>query len=174
MKKRMRILSSVLAMALLVGSIPTTSFAATNTSADEAEAQKVQLEASEVEGYSRLDELELPKKENQVEPLYQADDMVTVIVEMEEAPVMDYYETSTYAEEAESDATAGETVSEFLASEEAKEYSEELLAGQDDVISEIYTCLAVITEQQQFQRMERQQQSLRREKTLKLPHSGRM
>lgn len=131
-------MSSVLAMAMVIGNMPATALAAPVSGANETEGQKTQLEATEIEGVSRLDDREWSKRENQAEPLYKADDVVTVIVEMEDAPVMDYYGTSTYsaAEEA-SDQTAGEAVADFLADGEVKELSEELLEGQNDVLAGI-------------------------------------
>lgn len=138
MKNRMRYLSLVLAAAMALGNMPATALAAPASDASAAEGQKTWLEASEIKGSSRLDEREWSKREDQVEPLYQADDVVTVIVEMEEAPVMDYYNTSTYSETAEdSDKTAGEAVADFLADGEVKELSEELREGQNDVLAGI-------------------------------------
>ena len=68
--------------------------------------------------------------------MYEDDEMVTVIVELEDAPVMDYYGVSTYAAE-NNDASAGEAVSEFLASDEVKEASEEILSSQNAVIEQV-------------------------------------
>lgn len=137
MKSRMRYLSSILAMAMVISNMPMTALAA--PAADQENRQETKREAVEVKGVSRLDDMDLSNKEGRVEPLYQADDVVTVIVEMQDAPVMDYYTTATYAAETEEDAdmTPGEAVSKFLASEDAKEFSEELKEGQNDVLAGI-------------------------------------
>lgn len=138
MKNRMRYLSSILAAAMVIGNMPATALAAPASDTSAKKGQETRVEASEIEGVSRLDDREWSKREDQAEPLYKADDVVTVIVEMEEAPVMDYYSTSTYSETAEaSDKTAGEAVADFLADEEVKELSQELRDGQNDVLAGI-------------------------------------
>lgn len=99
------------------------------------------LTATEVEGESRLDGIWKDNTENTAEetrnwPVYTADEIVTIIVELNDAPVMDYYDVTTYAASDE-DTSAGEAVSEFLASDDVKEAAEELIAEQESVISEI-------------------------------------
>ncbi len=99
------------------------------------------LNATEVEGESLLDAMwkdseSSEKDETRNLSLYEDDEIVTVIVEHEDAPIMDYYDISTYAAD-DDDVTAGEAVSEFLASEEVQELSDEIISAQDSVISEI-------------------------------------
>ncbi|MEY8516437.1 Ig-like domain-containing protein [Lachnospiraceae bacterium 29-84] len=140
--KRKQCCALLLAFVMSMSGLPTQVFAEPSK-----EEQKVleaveagegeSLDAVEVEEESRLGKLEAKEDRPQVEPLYQDDEIVTVIVEMDDAALMDYYGTSTYAAEGGEGATAGEAVSEFLTSEEAQEASEELLSGQDEVISQI-------------------------------------
>ena len=98
-----------------------------------------ELYASEVDGESRLDRIWSSEKETDETrelSLYDEDEMVTVIVEMEEAPIMDYYDVAAYDLD-EEEMSAGEAVSEFLASEDVEEVSEEIFDGQEAVIEEI-------------------------------------
>ena len=105
------------------------------------DSDKSTLEAVEVEDESILDAIWKENEDSEKDdtrrlPLYEEDEMVTVIVELEEAPVMDYYDISTYSADSE-DVTAGEAVSDFLASDEVKDVSDEIIAGQNSVISAI-------------------------------------
>ncbi|MGN0351454.1 MAG: S8 family serine peptidase, partial [Roseburia sp.] len=145
MKKIKRYMAAFFAMMMAVTAIPV-DLQAENAASHGGEAAETdvtttdidgtQVEAVEVEGESFLDEMSTEESEEVVEPLYKDEEMVTVIVELEEAPVMDYYDVSTYSAR-DDEATAGEAVSEFLASDDVKEASEELLAEQEEVISDI-------------------------------------
>ena len=151
--KKKQCCALLLAFAMTLTSLPTVVLAkpakeaekALETMSEEELIQELEGEegvsakATEVEDTDRLDEKKDQAKEPVAEPLYQEDEVVTVIVELEEAPLMDYYGASSYAAEAEEDAETmpGEAVSEFLASEDAQAASEEMLEGQADVISDI-------------------------------------
>ncbi len=152
MKGRKRLLASLLTLALLLTCLQTDVFAdpaadmsgetAENdggSAGNAAESGFEMLEAVEVTGVSRLDREETQEDGKVMQPLYQAEDMVTVIVELNEAPVMDYYDGSTYASFKKEEKTAGEAVSEFLTSAEAGELAKELLTGQEQLISQINT-----------------------------------
>jgi subtilisin family serine protease len=130
MKKMNRYFSGIITIFMLVGMLTT------NTHADMKESNDSQLTAVEVEGTPRLDELKTKPNESQVETIYGDDEIVTAIVEMEEAPVMDYYEVSNYSL-LDGDTSAGEAVSDFLSSEDAKIASDEIIDSQQNVISEI-------------------------------------
>ena len=153
--KKKQCCALLLAFAMTMTSLPTVVLAKPAQGAEEAletlgeeelsemleSGEGVSADAIEVEAEDagRLEDGKSQAKEPQVEPLYKEDEMVTVIVELEEAPVMDYYGTSTFAAEAEedSDIMPGEAVSGFLASEDAQSASQEILEGQEEVISEI-------------------------------------
>ena len=130
-----RVLALLLAVALLAGIIPAAVAAETQQTQTEASAT---VEAQELEGVSRLDEMEPSGEERALEPLHAEDDLVTVIVQLEDAAVMDYFGISAYSLEAEDeDVSAGAAVSAFLTSEDAQALSGELLEAQDDVLSDI-------------------------------------
>ena len=119
MKKRNRCFASSIAFFMLAGLLPT------NVQADLKDNSNM-LTAVEIEGSSLLDELEGNLNEVKEQALYGDDEFVTAIVELEEAPVMDYYNSSSYFSLDEEN-SAGESVSKFLASDDVKEVSEELL-----------------------------------------------
>ena len=131
MKKRNRCFASSIAFFMLAGLLPT------NVQADLKDNSNM-LTAVEIEGSSLLDELEGNLNEVKEQALYGDDEFVTAIVELEEAPVMDYYDSSSYFSLDEEN-SAGESVSKFLASDYIKEVSEELLDNQKNIISEITT-----------------------------------
>ena len=131
MKKRNRCFASSIAFFMLAGLLPT------NVQADLKDNSNM-LTAVEIEGSSLLDELEGNLNEVKEQALYGDDEFVTAIVELEEAPVMDYYNSSSYFSLDEEN-SAGESVSKFLASDDVKEVSEELLDNQENIISEITT-----------------------------------
>ena len=106
---------------MLTGLLPT------NVQADLKD--NTMLTAVELEGTSLFDELEGNINEVKGQALYGDDEFVTAIVELEEAPVMDYYDSSSYFSLDEEN-SAGESVSKFLASDDIKEVSEELLDNQ--------------------------------------------
>ena len=129
MRKMKRCLAVFLVLCLLASLFTVNVFAETPA----GEAAVRWLSAEEVEGLSRLDTTGDGTTGRPA--LYADDELVTVIVQLEDAPVMEYYGMSTYAAEAEAgDATPGEAVSEFLNSADAVELSEELLAQQEDVV----------------------------------------
>ena len=135
MKRMKRVLALLLAVALLAGIIPAAVAAETQQTQTETSTT---VEAQELEGVSRLDEMEPSGEERALEPLYAEDDLVTVIVQLEDAAVMDYFGISAYSLEAEDeDVSAGAAVSAFLTSEDAQALSGELLEAQDDVLSDI-------------------------------------
>ncbi|MGN0979780.1 MAG: S8 family serine peptidase [Candidatus Avoscillospira sp.] len=130
-----RVLALLLTVALLAGIIPAAVAAETQQTQTETSTT---VEAQELEGVSRLDEMEPSGEERALEPLYAEDDLVTVIVQLEDAAVMDYFGISAYSLEAENeDVSAGAAVSAFLTSEDAQALSGELLEAQDDVLSNI-------------------------------------
>ena len=131
MKKRNRCFASSIAFFMLAGLLPT------NVQADLKDNSNM-LTAVEIEGSSLLDELEGNLNEVKEQALYGDDEFVTAIVELEEAPVMDYYDSSSYFSLDEEN-SAGESVSKFLASDDVKEVSEELLDNQENIISQITT-----------------------------------
>ena len=131
MKKRNRCFASSIAFFMLAGLLPT------NVQADLKDNSNM-LTAVEIEGSSLLDELEGNLNEVKEQALYGDDEFVTAIVELEEAPVMDYYNSSSYFSLDEEN-SAGESVSKFLASDDVKEVSDELLDNQENIISQITT-----------------------------------
>ena len=131
MKKRNRCFASSIAFFMLAGLLPT------NVQADLKDNSNM-LTAVEIEGSSLLDELEGNLNEVKEQALYGDDEFVTAIVELEEAPVMDYYNSSSYFSLDEEN-SAGESVSKFLTSDDVKEVSEELLDNQENIISQITT-----------------------------------
>ena len=128
MRKMNRCFASTISFFMLAGLLPT------NVQADLKD--NTMLTAVELEGTSLLDELEGNINEVKGQALYGDDEFVTAIVELEEAPVMDYYDSSSYFSLDEEN-SAGESVSKFLASDDIKEVSEELLDNQKNIISEI-------------------------------------
>lgn len=133
MKRVKCYIASLLALAMLVSAMPANVLAETT----ESTGSSTELEAVELEGFSRLGESEsnVKPREALIEQLYADDEEVTVIVEMEEAPVLDYFGMSSYA--SVDGENSGEAVSEFLTSEDAREFSDELIAAQDEIASEI-------------------------------------
>lgn len=104
--------------------------------------EKTQIVAEEVTDATWFDEEESsPVHEQPDVGAYEDNDIVTAIVELEEEPVLAYYDQSTYlvsdSESEDGGVTSGEAVSQFLATEDAQELSEELLNGQDRVLSQI-------------------------------------
>ncbi len=138
MKKARRFMSTLLSTALVTSMLPVSVSRAEDVTAGDSGRQERQVQANEVEdaGLSRLGENAASASQNLVEPKYTEEETVTLIVEMEEAPVMDYYGTSALSLE-DGEESAGEAVSEFLSSEEAKQISDMLAEGQDQVIAQI-------------------------------------
>lgn len=97
-----------------------------------AVADSKELPATEIPGLSRLD----TDKNIQSAAAYQDDEIVTVIVMMDEPSVLDYFSVSTFANRDE-ETSAGQAVSQFLTSTDAKALSVELMACQNQVIDKI-------------------------------------
>lgn len=133
MKKMKRCLAAVLAGLLAVSLLPGSALAEEDTPAAH------EVTAAEVETPSSIstDNLRQPTVEQNV---YNDDTMVTAIVEFDAPAVMDYFGTSTYAVQ-DGDTSAGEAVSDFLASADAKQTAQQLLDDQQGVIDQI-TALA--------------------------------
>ena len=87
------------------------------------------LTADEVSGTPRLDELDPQTRDAAQTPAYEPDEMVTVIVELAEAPTLDRYEAAP--------GLAGEAVSQYLASSAVKTRRSALLGGQDAMVQSI-------------------------------------
>ena len=95
-----------------------------------------QLEAVEVPGESLLDDMESSDSGRvKVEQLYDDDDIVTVIVQLEDLALMDYYGTSAYS--ADNGMTPGESVSAFLGSSAAQSAAQDLLDEQEMLANQI-------------------------------------
>ena len=131
MKKMNRCFASTISFFMLAGLLPT------NVQADIKDDSKM-ITAVEIEDDSWLEELEGNLNEIKGQALYGDDDFVTAIVELEGAPVMDYYNSSSCFSLDEEN-SAGESVSKFLASDDVKEVSEGILDKQKNIISEITT-----------------------------------
>ena len=130
MRKGKSFVASLMALALVVTAMPSNVFAQSTSERTNYSIHG----AVEVDESSVLDELW--KNEETVEtPVYGEDEMVTLIVELEDAPVMDFYDVETYS--TDGTATVGEAVADFLASEEVQEVSDELLENQEELIASI-------------------------------------
>lgn len=130
MKKAKSIISSLLAVALLVTVMPASVIAEEHS--DNINGVTY-VDAVEITS-SRLDDFWKDKEAIEESPLYGDEELVTVIVELEDAPVLEEYNANEYVAE---DTTVGEGVSEFLATDDAKNVSEELLVNQENVIADI-------------------------------------
>lgn len=128
-----RYLAVLLVALMVVGVVPTQPVLAASAKAEENRT----IEAMELDGETRLSETiaQDETKENKEEMApYAEDELVTVIVEMEEAPVLDYYGVSTYSTDG---GDAGEAVSDFLTSDEAEELADELIEQQNTVLEKL-------------------------------------
>lgn len=141
MKNMKRCLALVLTLCLLVG------FAPAYTNAATVEDKTTELNATEIPGLSRL---ENTGEQAEQTAQYADHEMVTVIVLMEDPAVMDFFGISTFNDEESSDLTAGEAVSEFLASDGAQELAQELLDGQQAIIEEIETIVEEVPAQDEM------------------------
>ncbi len=130
MKRCKRCLAVLLAGLLAVSLLPGAALAE-----EDAAAGSYQVSAQEVEAESSLDQTNLrePAAEQAV---YDENELVTAIVEFEAPAVMDYYQTSTYATPEEG-TSAGQAVSEFLASDDAQQTAQQLLDEQQGIIDQI-------------------------------------
>ena len=123
MKKLRSALAVLLMMCMLIGILPAPSLAV----AEESSMQTT-LSATEIPGLSRLEGTDASAEEEDYAP----ETMVDVIIIMEEDAVLDDFQAADTG-----DLTAGEAVSEFLASEEAAGRTEALLEAQNEVIRQI-------------------------------------
>ena len=128
MKKFKSYLSSFIAICMVMSMTTIEAKAEINNSS--------KITATEVENISRLEELE--PNQSVVDSIYGENEFVTAIIELEEAPVMDYYTGSSYFSNSE-DNSPGESVADFLASEDVKEAADEILQSQENIISNIET-----------------------------------
>ena len=95
------------------------------------------MQAEEVSGTPRLDAISgnIGNSAEDRPVSYRDDEMVTIIVELEEAPLMDAYAMNLYT--VRDDETAGEAVAEFLASDAAMQAADELRSEQQALFNEI-------------------------------------
>lgn len=124
-----RCLATLVALVMAASAFPATAFA--ETSSD----QSKQVSAQEVEVESRLNP-ETGKQQSVEQKVYDDNELVTVIVELDAPAVMAQYQVSSYAAISE-DSSAGQAVSEFLSSEESQQASQQILDGQQSIIDQI-------------------------------------
>ena len=119
-----RILSLLLVAVMLVGLLP--SALAANSS-----PEPQSLEATELPGVSRLEEQAQELDSNrQADPGYQPEDLVTVIITLAEEPVLAGFDRSSV-----SGVSAGEAVSQYLASSSAETRQAQLQKAQSNLLS---------------------------------------
>lgn len=128
MKKFRGCLSSFLSICMLMGMISIDTKAETNDG--------TKIIATELENSSRIEELH--PNQSIMESIYKEDEFVTAIIELEEAPVMEYYTGSSYFSN-DDDTSPGESVAKFLASQDVKEASDEISKNQENIIANIKT-----------------------------------
>ncbi len=93
------------------------------------------LSAEEVSGVHLLDEISSEsKKQNETAPAYAPDDRVTVIVELEEPPVLEQFDSDTVEI---TGVGMGEAVSLFLSKDTSRAAKEALLSQQSVLLEEI-------------------------------------
>lgn len=91
--------------------------------------------AEEVSGSNRLDEISSElKKQDETAAAYAPDDMVTVIVELDQAPVLEAFDQDAAEEKG---LGVGEAVASFLAGDASKAAREALLSAQKTLLSQI-------------------------------------
>ncbi|HJD21639.1 MAG TPA: S8 family serine peptidase [Candidatus Gemmiger faecigallinarum] len=129
MKKTKRCLAAVLAGLLAVSLLPGSALA----EGEDAAGRQVTAEEVETQSLLSPDNLRQPIAEQNV---YDDDAVITAIVEFDAPAVMDYFGTSTYAVPEEG-VSAGQAVSEFLASEDAQQTAQQLLDDQQGIIDQI-------------------------------------
>ena len=110
----------------------------TNVQAEDTESTYRNVQAEEVSGTPRLDAISgnVGSSDADRPASYRDDEMVTIIVELEEAPLMDAYAMQPYTVGDDSE-TVGEAVSQFLASDEAMQAADELRNEQLTIFNEI-------------------------------------
>lgn len=124
-----RIVAMLLTVAMLVALFPA-------VMAADSESSQTVLAAEEAPGVNRLDEIASRADGPQEVPsrTYAPDEMVTIIVELEDAPLMEDYDVSTM------DLTrmsAGEALSSYLSSDEVQAQSQALTRRQDAAAASI-------------------------------------
>lgn len=132
MEKVRKSMAVLLAVMILAGALPGAAWA------EDTQTNERTVQAQEVESESRV---QYQDAQDDSQPRYADDEVVTVIVEMEAPAVMDYYQVSSYAATVGDETSAGEAVSEYLASSDAQQTTQQLLDDQQGVIDEV-TALA--------------------------------
>ena len=132
MEKVRKSMAMLLAVMMLAGALPGAAWA------EGTQTNERTVQAQEVESESRV---EYQDAQDDSQPRYAEDEVVTVIVEMEAPAVMDYYQVSSYAASVGDETSAGEAVSEYLASSDVQQTTQELLNDQQGVIDQV-TALA--------------------------------
>lgn len=127
MENMRRCTAGLLAGMVLVAAVPNAAWAA------EGEVNRRQVQAQEVEGPSRV---EANANLEETRPQYAQDEVVTIMVELEAPAVMDYFQTSAYAS-LDGETSAGQAVSEYLASADAQQATQQLLDDQQSVIDQV-------------------------------------
>lgn len=132
MEKVRKSMAMLLAVMMLAGALPGEAWA------EGTQTNERTVQAQEVESESRV---QYQDAQDDSQPRYAEDEVVTVIVEMEAPAVMDYYQVSSYAASVGDETSAGEAVSEYLASSDVQQTTQELLNDQQGVIDQV-TALA--------------------------------
>ena len=111
-----KVLAMLLCLSMLLGLVPAMALA------EEPAPQQTIVTAQELPGFSRLENLELPEKESHAR--YADDELVTVIVEFTDAPLISGFQPETGS-------SVGKQVSQYLTAAAPK--AEAMKARQDDV-----------------------------------------
>ena len=127
MDRMKRCMAGLLSVMVLVAAIPGTALAV------DEENQGRQVQAQEVEAPSRV---ESNSAQDETRQIYEDDEVVTVMVELEAPAVMDYYQVSSYAN-LDDGTSAGQAVSEFLATEDGQQTETQLLEEQQSTIDQV-------------------------------------
>lgn len=133
-----KLFALLLTLAMLAGMMPT----AIAAEAGQTESGTT-VQAVEIPGASRLDYLKQSGgRQPAGSPRYQDDDMVTVMIQMDEPSLLDYYNQlggqDTYGvDDGGEERTAGEAVASFLDQPEVQAAAEDMLAQQQSVLNQI-------------------------------------
>ena len=124
-----RVIALLLTLVMLLGLMPTA------LAADDAAPNGTVVEAEEVSGTPRLDAMaENAAPAETTQPTgYQPGDMVTILVELERAPVLEGFAV----QETASVSSVGAEVAAYLASDRAVSQDTALRRAQKDVFAEI-------------------------------------
>ncbi len=112
-----KVLAMLLCLSMLLGLVPAVALA------EEPAPQQTVVTAQELPGFSRLENLELPEKESH--GLYADDELVTVIVEFTDEPLLSGFVPGS--------GSVGKQVSQYLT--DAAPKAEAMKARQDDIVS---------------------------------------